>query len=162
MHKKRKINPIGGVLAGLFARRDWQRRIALHQVFLFWDKAVGAEIARRANPSVIRRDILWVDVTDSVWMQQLHLQKMILLEEINSRLGKEKLADIRFQLNTEVEKKSKPVKVDVSLEPNSVDAVQKAEFDRLSDCLDDDEAKKNLRRLWLKYHQFSAALKKKK
>jgi len=159
MAEKRKITPVGGVLSGLFSRREWHRRIALHQVFLFWEKAVGKEIAQQAQPSVIRGDILWVDVTDSVWMQQLHLQKMVLLEKVNSRLGQEKLADIRFQLNTKTspafpKKKKKP-----ALKAKPVDSGQKAEFDSLSDCLSDDEAKENLRRLWLKYHQFTPANK---
>ncbi len=155
MAVKRKITPIGGVLSGFFSRREWHRRLALHQVFLFWDKAVGQEIAKRANPSVIRGDVLWVNVTDSVWMQQLHLQKVELLEKINSRLGQEEITDIRFQLDTTLSQPTERKKEKPPLKVKPVDAGQKAEFDSLSDCLADEEAKENLRRLWLKYHQYA-------
>jgi len=89
----------GSLLDDVINRKNWEHQLALHQVFLFWQKAVGEGIAQRAIPHVIRKGTLWVKVVDSVWMHHLHLQKPLLLEKLNSRLHNVSLDDIRFQLD---------------------------------------------------------------
>ncbi|MEW6428333.1 MAG: DUF721 domain-containing protein [Thermodesulfobacteriota bacterium] len=97
--KRGGIQSIGDLLASVFARRKWDRRLALHEVFSFWKQAVGREIAVHARPDVIRQDVLWVKVSDPIWMQQLHFNKQLLLDKINGRLrGGVAFTDIRFQL----------------------------------------------------------------
>jgi manganese/zinc/iron transport system substrate-binding protein len=63
---------------------------------------VGPDISGRAQPACIRGSVLWVDVLDSIWMQQLHLQKLLLLDLINRRLDNGSISDIRFKLNSEL------------------------------------------------------------
>jgi len=141
---------INRLLATVFQNKQWQSKLELHRVFDFWNTTVGREIASVAQPSLFRGHVLWVKVADSVWMQQLHLQKILLLEKINQQLHGEKISDIRFQLNSSLAppaapepKKSKPV---------FLDKKQEQEFDKLISSLDNEDLKNSLKSLWVKMH----------
>lgn len=95
-----KITGIGSLLAAITLDRKWAKALNRHRLFAFWSEVVGKQVAAHARPKVIRGQVLHVEVTDSVWMQQLHLQKGCLLDALNRRLGPDGLADIRFSLNT--------------------------------------------------------------
>lgn len=96
--RTKKTSRISLVLRELVREKKWESRLSLHAIFDFWEQAVGRDIAEHAWPMHIRGFVLWVGVTDSVWMQHLHLQKNILLETLNAQLTGEKLTNIRFDL----------------------------------------------------------------
>ncbi len=98
----RKPQSIGSLLDGLIARKEWTHKFKLHQVFLFWTDVVGEDVARWAKPSIIRGRILWISVIDSVWMQQLYMQKILLLEKLNERLPGSGFTDLRFQVDSQL------------------------------------------------------------
>ncbi|MEW6594214.1 MAG: DUF721 domain-containing protein [Thermodesulfobacteriota bacterium] len=149
-----KITPIGNLLGGLSLERKWSERLGLHAVFLFWNEVVGEEIAHRAQPTIIRGTVLWVEVGDPVWLQQLHLQRGSLLSEINRRLPSEtKLTDIRFQLNSALDQEPAPAQgEEAPPEPHPLTPEEARELDTLLATLADDEARATMRRLWLKAH----------
>jgi hypothetical protein len=98
MNRKHTPDHISALLGDMIKRRKWQGRFELHEVFAFWEKAVGKEIAKHANPAKFRGKVLWVEVSDSIWMQQLQFLKMTLLEKINKQFKAVEVEDIRFQL----------------------------------------------------------------
>lgn len=146
-----KAEKAADILRSLLAGKKWQRRIELHQVFLFWQEAVGEGIAAHAEPEVIRGTVLWIKVSDSVWMQQLHLQKMLLLEELNARLAGDKLTDLRFHLDVDAgTPPKKPAKkgrrrVRTSAPP--------PELERMIGLMESQEMQEAMRRLWRKAHE---------
>ncbi len=118
MSEKRKSVLVNDVLRNVFQDRNWQYRLQVNRVFLFWDEVVGEEIASYAQPDVFKRDVLWVKVTDSIRIHQLHFKKIDLLEKINQRLrvdcgaGKTsvklpEIYDIKFRVAREIVKKKK-------------------------------------------------------
>jgi len=148
---------ISRLLSTVFEHKKWRAKLELHRVFQFWNSTVGREIAAVAQPSLIRGHVLWVKVADSVWMQQLHLQKMLLLEKINQQLRNEKIRDIHFQLYSSLAPPSEP-------EPAKSNAVfvdrrKEQEFDKLIGSLDNDELKDSLKRLWLKMQMLEVGRK---
>ena len=141
---------ISRLLSTVFEQKKWRSKLELHRVFEFWNSTVGKEVAAVAQPSLVRGHVLWVKVTDSIWMQQLHLQKMLLLEKINKQLHKEKITDIHFQLDSSLpippepqNKKPKPV---------FLDKKEEQKFDKLIGFLENDDLKASLKSLWLKMH----------
>lgn len=151
----KKTIKIDNLLKELFRKKQWEGKLELHSVFETWPQLVGDGIASRSWPHLIRGTVLWVNVSDSVWMQQLHLQKMELLDKINRSLpGDGRITDIRFQLKTSA---GKPKNADnlqeerVELRP--VDPEQLNSFQRLVSSIGDDEIKGRLLRLWTKTHQ---------
>lgn len=149
-----KITPIGNLLGTLSQDKQWRERLGLHAVFLFWDAVVGEELAWRAQPVMIRGTVLWVEVGDPVWLQQLHLERGTLLAEINRRLPSEtKLTDIRFQLNSALDQEPAPAGAEnVPAVPQPLSPAEARELDALLAALTDDEARVTMRRLWLKAH----------
>jgi predicted nucleic acid-binding Zn ribbon protein len=140
---------ISRLLSSVFENKKWRRKLELHRVFEFWDKTVGKEIAAVARPSLIRSTVLWVKVKDSIWMQQLHLQKILLLEKINSQLDTEQLTDIHFQLDSSLQAPSEPVHEKKS-KPVLLDKKQEQEFDKIISTLENDDLKASLKNLWVK------------
>jgi hypothetical protein len=146
-NNKHKPVEISRLLTAVFENKKWRSKLELHRVFEFWNRTVGKEITAVAQPSLFRGRVLWVKVKDSIWMQQLHLQKILLLEKINKQLDGEKISDIHFQLDSSLSappepenKKSKPVYLDKK---------QEQEIDKLIGSLENDELKASLKSLWV-------------
>ncbi len=137
------------VLSAILNKRNWKQRVHIHTVFNFWNDVVGADIAAHARPDVIRGSVLWLKVSDQVWMHQLHLQKNTLLQKINEKLaGQVTIADIRFQVDVSLnDTKTAPAEKTVSPPPPE----KVKEFEKLIDGLDDEKIKKSLLRLWLSF-----------
>lgn len=141
---------ISRLLSAVFENRKWRSKLELHRVFEFWNRTVGKEIASVAQPSLIRDRVLWVKVTDSIWMQQLHFQKILLLEKINKQLHGETLSDIHFQLNSSLSVPPEPE--NKKTKPVIIDRKQEQDFDRLISSLESDELKASLKSLWITMH----------
>lgn len=154
MPRSRKISHISNLLDEVFRRKGWGSRMGLHAVFQFWNEVVGKEVARRAQPHVIRGTVLWVRVSDSIWMQQLHLQKTILLEKVNQRLKDEELSDMRFHLDASLGKDQEEVTPhETHLSSQGPNPKQLEEFDRMVSSLSDKKVSKELKKLWLKFNR---------
>ena len=63
-----------------------------------WDAAVGAEICKRARPTVLVSGVLHVLVVDHRWRDQLDAMRSLLIERINQQVGRELVRDLRFGL----------------------------------------------------------------
>lgn len=155
MPDTKEITRVGHLLTAISREKNWTDRLGLHVVFLCWNDAVGGDVARRAQPQVIRGTVLWVNVTDSVWMQQLHLEKATLLDRLNRRIcGAKKLTDIRFRLAGSRERTVDGGPLPTPRPPKRPPDPQKArEFEELLESLGDEEAKEVLRRFWRKFHE---------
>ncbi|MFC1837822.1 DciA family protein [Thermodesulfobacteriota bacterium] len=148
MQDSHKPVEISHLLSAVFEEKKWRSKLDLHRVFDFWDSTVGKDIAAVARPSLIRNTVLWVKVKDSIWMQQLHLQKLLLLEKINDQLADAKLSDIHFQLDSSL---SAPPEPEISeSKPILLDKKQEQEFDKLISSLENDDLKASLKSLWVK------------
>ena len=149
-----KIIRMDSLLAELFKKRQWDKRLALHAVFRNWLQVVGQEIAERTEPQVIRGTVLWIAVSDSVWMQQLHLQKQALLEHINANVhGLEKISDIRFQIDATLgEEKMVAILPKQDAAPQPIDPEAQRGFERLIGAIGDAELRTRLLALWRKSH----------
>lgn len=139
---------ISRLLSAVFEKKKWRSKLELHRVFEFWDRTVGKEIAAVAQPALIRsRSVLWVKVKDPIWMQQLHLQKMLLLENINRQLNGEQLSDIHFQLDSSLSAPPQP-ETEKS-KPTFPDKAKEQEFDKLISCLENEDLRTSLKSLWV-------------
>jgi len=138
---------INQLLDKVFTDRKWRGKAELHRVFEFWDETVGKDIAAVAQPALIRGHVLWVKVKDSIWMQHLHLQKIVLLEKLNKEYDGEKLSDIRFQFDSSLSPPQEPEPE--RSKPVLLDKKQEKEFDSLISSLENDDLKASFKRLWM-------------
>ncbi len=138
------------LLRHLAGDQQWRRKLAQHRIFESWPAAVGPEIAAHAYPWIIRASTLWVKVTDPIWMQQLHLQKILLLQRINRELTDARLDDIRFQLDPTY-RPPPPPPAEPQLLPPDPDELR--EFDKLLATLPDERTRQALRSFWITLHR---------
>ncbi|MHB1227968.1 MAG: DciA family protein [Desulfurivibrionaceae bacterium] len=150
-----KITRIDSLFVELFKKKQWDKRLALHAVFRNWPQVVGQEIAERTEPQVIRGTVLWIAVSDSVWMQQLHLQKQTLLEHINANVrGGEKISDIRFQIDAALGEEKMVADIpQPAASPKPIDPEEQKGFEGLLGSIGDAELRTRLLALWRKAHR---------
>jgi predicted nucleic acid-binding Zn ribbon protein len=142
---------IKNLLQKVIAGKKWQSRLELHQVFDLWNEIVGPDISERAQPSRIRRTVLWVDVTDSIWMQQLHLQKILLLDLINQKLDGSVISEIRFQLNVNLEKEKQ--ETPQAQPPRPLNKKKQEAFEDILAPVTNKDVREALRNIWKKSQQ---------
>jgi hypothetical protein len=99
-HRKHRgeLTHIGDVVEAIFALPNYPLDLEDVKIWKIWDGAVGAEIASHARPSSIKKGVLAVKVTDSVWLQELEFRAGEIIERINSALQREAIKKIRFRI----------------------------------------------------------------
>ena len=109
-----------------------------------WKEIVGDSLALQTQPRVIRNRILFIDVSHSTWMQQLHFLKPTLLEKINVFLGEPLIQDLRFKLG----KISPPIQDSLQgsrLEDEKLDQAASIRIETIVQKIEDKEVQKGVR-----------------
>ncbi len=153
MSKKKQPDHIGFVLGELVAKKNWASRFELHRVFTFWDKIVGAEVAAQAQPIKMHGTVLWVEVVESVWLQQLQYLKMTFVEQINEQFNDVGLTDIRFTLKQHRQDAVGSTRewVQPGPTPTEDDMIQ---FEKTVSTIEDVELQAAMRRCWVALYRF--------
>ena len=86
------------VVKTLLQRLPIGKRLHEYRVWGVWKEVVGETVARHARPIKIQRGLLFVSVSNSMWMQELQFLKVVVKEKINGRLGEAAVKDIFFVL----------------------------------------------------------------
>jgi hypothetical protein len=94
---------IGHILKDLTGSAPWGEGIRRYEVVGHWEKAVGPAVARRAVPVEVRGRTLYVQVRDSVWLQQLVFLSENIRQALNDAVGREALERIFFRLADQAE-----------------------------------------------------------
>ena len=141
------------LLNSLIQKKGWKKQITRNRVFLLWDRIVGEDIAVHAQPFVVRGRTLWLNVSDSVWMQQLQFQKMTILERVKQVLPGSSINDIRFQLDTSLGRPRPVEKQPSESHSTPPDPQKKAKFDEMISTLKDEKMRQAMEHLWLKLEQ---------
>jgi predicted nucleic acid-binding Zn ribbon protein len=66
-----------------------------------WAQAVGPQLAAVATPASERAGTLTIEVSDSVWAQELDLMQGELLERLRAELGERAPAALKFRLKSD-------------------------------------------------------------
>jgi len=97
-----KIERLGDILGNVLKKRKLSLNLSLDPEFkrltAAWNKVVGDRIVAHTRPEKLQRDTLFVSVSDSVWMQQLHFLKQDILGKINQLLDGKTVKNIHFSL----------------------------------------------------------------
>jgi len=149
--EKEQLISISSLLQKVIYKKKWQKRIDLYSVFSFWEQVVGEDIAVNSRPVVINGNVLWVEVRDSAWMQQLSYMKYSFLEKINGRLHPQYLEDIRFRLGIDG---FTSIRITEPVVKQTPDVREKQEFEKLLTVVPDKDAREALGRLWTTFASY--------
>jgi hypothetical protein len=146
----KKIDPensISDVLPGLSRNMGWEKQLDLHSIFVNWQDIVGEELQEHVQPQKIDRGVLWLEVENSSWLQQLQYSKMELLESLNRCLKLTTIKDIKMVLpRGDVGKKKEKEGPKVHFVRPSAEKV--AAFQRQVDCVADEKCREALMQFW--------------
>jgi predicted nucleic acid-binding Zn ribbon protein len=74
------------------------KRLKTEQLTVLWPRIVGPGVATIASPAQYRSGTLFINVADSVWMQELKFQEGELIGRLNDALGEPLVRRLFFQL----------------------------------------------------------------
>ena len=143
--KNTKKNNIAEVLPTISRDNGWEMQLDLHSIFPNWEKLVGEEIAEHAQPLKIERGVLWIEVDNSSWLQQIQYEKLGLLDNLNNFLQLTTLKDIKMILPKGEWRKAKPPPKVTFVRPS---AKKIAEFQRQVECIADEKCREALMQFW--------------
>jgi len=98
MRKRSLLTTLDSVLKDIAHDLKFEDKMEQVMLYRLWKEAVGDAVARNASPVLVRGGVLHVNVTSSVWMQELHFLRAMVLEKINAGLSSTKINDIRFKV----------------------------------------------------------------
>lgn len=96
--KQVNLQRLGNVLQGILKKHNIFFDSEEQRLLDVWQKAVGPQISVQTRPDRLKRNILFVKVSSSVWMHQLHILKQDIIEKINELLGKELIKNVHFSI----------------------------------------------------------------
>ncbi len=68
------------------------------KIWDMWDKVVGEVISENAKPGAFRDGVLIINVSSSVWLQQLGFLKHDMIKNLNRAIGKNIIKTIKFKI----------------------------------------------------------------
>lgn len=85
--KRTEYKPIGALLDEFWSSPDMARRLAEGSLPDVWRKVVGEAVAAHTRQVRLVKGVLYVHVTSSVVRSELMMQRLGLVQMLNSRLG---------------------------------------------------------------------------
>jgi predicted nucleic acid-binding Zn ribbon protein len=82
------------VLQGVISRLGLRRELDDYRVFEAWERIVGPQIARNAQPTRLDAKRLVVTVKSTVWMQELALLREDIRRKLNEWMGREIVSEV--------------------------------------------------------------------
>lgn len=148
MKKTKRQNPgqlIAAVLPQVAKEQGWQNKLEQHTVFSNWQKIVDQQVADCAAPLKIVQNVLWLEVENSAWMQQLQYQKLAILEAVNEFLPSSSLDDIRMVVKDQRQPEVvEETKVRFAAPPKEAMLA----FENMATTITDERAREALIRFW--------------
>jgi predicted nucleic acid-binding Zn ribbon protein len=95
---RRRGEAVGGILQRTLDRHGLGRRLDRHVPAAVWAEAVGADLAARAQPTVLSAGTLHVLVQDHRWRDQMDAAREMIIERVNRRLGRRAVRSLQFGL----------------------------------------------------------------
>ena len=136
--------------AGIIRDKDWEKKFDQHRVFSKWAELVDEETAACARPLKVVNDVLWVEVDNSAWLQQLQFKKPELLDILNDFLRVSYFSDLRFSVGEKQTSEPRKKEAAVKMVPPSAEEMER--FEKQIDFIEDEEIKKAMARLWYVSH----------
>lgn len=145
--KQNKDISISKLLPVLVRDNGWDKQLDLYSIFDKWSEIIGEDVSQYAKPLKIDRGVLWLEVENSSWLQQLQYEKLDFLETVNQFLKLSQLKDIKMVLPKGKEK------IPEKEELPSVSFVRPAEekisaFMRQIQGIEDEECREALMQFW--------------
>ena len=134
------------LLPQLSQQHGWEEQLDLHSIFVNWHELLENDITDHCQPLKIVKKVLWVEVENSAWLQQMQFQTVLLLDILNKSLHLSKLKGLRFCVEEEQRQIAKKSESSLSyVQPPAKDV---ANFEQQAGVIPDKEVRDALVRFW--------------
>ncbi|MBS4016357.1 MAG: DUF721 domain-containing protein [Candidatus Latescibacteria bacterium] len=96
--KLKKLKPLGNFLPDVLHKMGLAERLIEQKAVMLWSKAVGKEIRKQTVANRIEKGVLFVAVSNPVWMNELTYLKSKIIKQLNDLIGAKVVKDIKFYL----------------------------------------------------------------
>lgn len=143
---KKHLQGLVSLLPQLARHQGWEEQLDMHSLFVDWPKLVDNDTALHCKPLKIIKKVLWVEVENSAWLQQLQFQTVPLLAILNDALSLSRLEGLRFCIAEDKQaEEDDPGPVLRYVPPPPEDL---AAFERQVESIPDKDAREALVRFW--------------
>lgn len=143
---KKQLQGLVHLLPQLSKHRGWEEQLDMHSLFGRWAELLDRDTALHCKPLKIVKKVLWVEVENSAWLQQLQFQTVPLLQILNNALSISRIEGLRFCVaEHEKAEKSETGPVLRYVPPPAEDL---AAFERQVESISDLETREALIRFW--------------
>ena len=149
------VERLDQVVENLIQDYGYDSKIGEARVFLVWKDIVGGFIAENAEPSSLVEGKLCIWVKNNVLLSELRLLSSDLIGKINSKIGKNVIKELRFQLKqfSSRSQGSQPqgmTKTNSKIDEIEIDQEVSQKINRAIQDVEDAELKRILRRVFEK------------
>ncbi len=133
------------ILPAFFAERQWQQQWQVQRLYHQWQAVAGPEAGRGSLPAAIRNQTLWLYVSHSIWVQEIHYRQGDLLGRIKAVMPDQDIRAIRCLVEPSwFAPVTPPAAPKPAAKTPNADAPYSAGFDAIADPA----SREALRRLW--------------
>ena len=93
-HEAKKLDE---VLHELIDQLGLSKRLEEQRVISDFEKIMGMEFCKRAKAVRIEHGVLYLQIINSVWRQELYYQKTLIIERINESIGRPMVREVVFR-----------------------------------------------------------------
>jgi predicted nucleic acid-binding Zn ribbon protein len=146
---------LSDIISRLMKQEGYERRSPQGPIFERWSEVVGDPLAEKSCPVLVRKGTLVVQVTDSVWMQELQMEKPTILERIGQLVGEGEVLDIRWTIwgDAPVRRSRRKAVPSVKTPSRPLTLEEQAWIQAVSAQVEDSDLQEQLKRLLIKYLQ---------
>ncbi|MGD9016529.1 MAG: DUF721 domain-containing protein [Desulfobacterales bacterium] len=95
---KRQPTPIGNVVKDILLQCHSGSAINMESIVALWPHVVEMDVAANTLPAAFRQQLLLVNVSSSVWIQELRFKKEDIIRKLNDAVGKSVVSEITFKV----------------------------------------------------------------
>src|SRR5215467_487319 len=142
------LQALASVLAQALRQRGLSHLVLLGQIIRHWQAIAGPQLAAVTQPESIRARVLFVTVSDAIWLQQITFYQAQLLANIRSVLGNVAITRLHFTLAMSSAQRPVLSSPEEGLEPLPLTVVEEQQMQEGTASIADPDLREAVRRAW--------------
>jgi predicted nucleic acid-binding Zn ribbon protein len=142
------LQALAPVLAQTLRQRGLGHLVLLGQIIRHWRTIAGPQLAAVTQPESIRARVLFITVSDAIWLQQITFYQAQLLENIRGVLGDVAITRLHFRLAISSSRQPVLSPPQEGLEPLPLTAVEEQQMRDSTASIADPDLREAVRRAW--------------
>ena len=142
------LQALAPALAQALRQRGLGHLVLLGQIIRHWQAIAGPQLAAVTQPESIRARVLFVTVSDAIWLQQITFYQAQLLKNIRRILGDVPIAKLHFTLAMSSSRQPVLSPPAEDLEPLPLTAAEEQQMQEGTASIADPDLRETVRRAW--------------